>query len=52
MEEKALKKGYRYVKIGNTTEVLVPFGKDGKPTKEGKRRIEMIENVLCVSKKK
>ena len=52
MEEKALKKGYRYVKIGNSTEILVPFGKDGKPTKDGKRRIEIMENMLGVSKKK
>ena len=39
-EAKLIKEGWRYYKINDRLRVLVPFGKDGKPTKKGKRMIE------------
>lgn len=45
-EKEKLSKGYRYVKVNDRTEVLVPCDKNGKPTKEGLARIKKLKSVL------
>lgn len=45
-EAKLIKEGWRYYKINDRLRVLVPFGKDGKPTKKGRRMIENRKNAI------
>lgn len=45
-ERKLIKEGWRYYKINDRIQVLVPFGGDGKPTERGREMIEIQEN-LC-----
>jgi hypothetical protein len=46
MEQRYIKNGHKYVKITDSIKVLVPFGKDGKPTKDGDRIIRNIKEKL------
>lgn len=41
-EERLIENGYRWYKVNGRFMILVPFGKDGKPTKKGQ---QMINNV-------
>ena len=45
-EKRLLKEGYRWYKVNERIRVLVPFGKDGKPTKQGERMIELQRSLL------
>ena len=45
-ERKAIAKGYRNIKVGKRTEILVPCDKDGNPTAIGRRKIEMMREHL------
>lgn len=45
-ERKLIKEGWRYYKINDRIQVLVPFGEDGKPTERGREMIE-IQEKLC-----
>lgn len=40
-ERKLIKEGWRYYKINDIIQVLVPFGEDGKPTERGQKMIEI-----------
>lgn len=50
IDEERKKKGWRLVRINKNTEMLVPCGKDGKPTKEGLARIERMLNHISAPK--
>lgn len=45
-ENRLLKEGYRWYKINDRIRVLIPFGKDGKPTEKGLRMIELQRSLL------
>lgn len=45
-ELQRIKEGWRFYKVNNRLKVLVPFGKDGKPTKQGMRIIEAQNRLL------
>lgn len=40
VEEQRLKKGWKFVRINKTTQILVECGKDGQPNQNGLKRIE------------
>lgn len=42
VEKKDTKKGYRYIRVSPRISVHVPCDKDGKPTEEGRRRIQLL----------
>ena len=44
LEAKRKKAGWRYVKVDARLQVFVPCDENGKPTKEGKERIERVIN--------
>lgn len=44
VERNHLAKGWRYVQVTKNIQVLVPCDKNGKPTKEGQRRIDEVIN--------
>ena len=41
-----IKQGWRYVDIAKNLKMFVPCDKDGKPTKEGKEKIEQRLKLL------
>ena len=43
IERKKIKAGYRWYKVNDRTRILVPFGQDGKPTKDGWRQINIFK---------
>lgn len=45
IERKRIKEGWRFYKINERMQVLVPFGKDGKPTEKGMKMIEMQKEL-------
>lgn len=47
-EEEKLKNGWKYIQVGNTTKILVPCNKDGKPTEDGIRRINKLKEILGI----
>ena len=47
LEEKRIKQGWRYYKINERNQVLVPY-KNGKPTAQGLKIIAQQENILGV----
>lgn len=47
-EHEKIKDGWRYYKINERLQILVPFGKNGKPTKEGKRMIEVQKRAYGI----
>ena len=40
--------GYRWYKINERNKIFIPFGKDGKPTKEGYAAIERYKSYLGI----
>ena len=48
IEEKRMKKGWRYVKITPTYQVFVPCDKKGNPTDDGLRRINRQKQLLGI----
>ena len=48
LELKKIKEGYKYVPICKKMKILVPFGKDGKPTKEAQERIEAKKKLYGI----
>ena len=48
IENKNLKKGYRWIKINERNKIFVPCDKKGKPTKEGERKIQLFKNALGI----
>lgn len=42
IEKKESKEGYRYVRVSPRISVHVPCDKNGNPTKEGRRRIQLL----------
>lgn len=49
LEIEKLKKGYKWYKVDDKNTILVPFGKDGKPTEHGLKMIELVKNSLSIS---
>ena len=45
LEESRIRKGWRWVKVNHYTTILVPFGKNGEPTKEGLKRIAKFNKL-------
>lgn len=45
-EQKELKDGWQYYKVNNRLKILVPYGSDGKPTKQGLRMIEIHKQII------
>lgn len=45
-EQRLFEKGWRWVKVSDTLKVFVPCDKDGKPTKEGERKIKLRKEIL------
>lgn len=43
LEAKQAKHGYQWYKINDRLKVFIPFGKNGKPTLEGMRKIEILK---------
>lgn len=43
-----IKKGWRWIKVGTRTQILVPCDKDGKPTQDGLQRIQRLKKNLCI----
>ena len=48
IEKKKEKMGYRWYKINERNKIFIPFGKDGKPTKEGDAAIERYKAYLGI----
>ena len=48
IEKKQEKMGYRWYKINERNKIFIPFGKDGKPTKEGYAAIERYKACLGI----
>lgn len=47
-EKKRLKQGWRWIRVSNLSKILVPCDKNGKPTKEGQRRIDVLRNKVNI----
>ena len=45
-EKKLKRKGYRWYKINNRTQVFVQCDKKGKPTADGQKTIEKIKKIV------
>ena len=45
-ETEYTKKGWRYVRISNTTQVFVPCDEEGKPTLKGEETIKRYKEYL------
>lgn len=48
MERERIKKGWRWVKVGTRSKILVPCDKKGNPTQDGLRRIERMKQNLGI----
>lgn len=48
MERERIKQGWRWVKVGTRSKILVPCDKKGNPTKDGLRRIERMKQNLGI----
>lgn len=48
IEKKKEKNGYRWYRINERNKILVPFGKDGQPTKEGWKHINDFKAHLGI----
>lgn len=48
IENKNLKKGYRWIKINERNKIFVPCDKKGNPTKEGLHKINMLKLSLGI----
>ena len=48
IENKNLKKGYRWIEINERNKIFVPCDKKGNPTKEGERKIQLFKNALGI----
>lgn len=48
IEQKNEKKGYRWIKINERNKIFVPCDKNGDPTEEGQRRIQLLKNALGI----
>lgn len=42
------KNGYRWIKINPRNRIFVPCDKNGKPTKDGQRKIEILKQYLGI----
>ena len=51
IERKRLAQGWKYIRIDDRTEVLVPCDKNGKPTREGLMKIERHKAELFTKSK-
>jgi hypothetical protein len=49
LEEKRLSEGWKFVQISRNTQICVPCGKSGKPTKEGLRRIRIMKELCGIT---
>lgn len=47
-EKEQIEKGWKWVKVGARTQVLVPCDDDGNPTEIGLRQIEKIKKILGI----
>ena len=48
IEQKQTKKGYRWIKINERNSIFVPCDKNGDPTEEGQRRIQLFKNAIGI----
>ena len=48
MERERIKQGWRWVKVGTRSKILVPCDKKGNPTQDGLQRIERIKRNLGI----
>lgn len=46
LEEERINNGWRWVKLSETKQILVPFGKNGKPTQQGKQMLDKAISLL------
>lgn len=44
-EKKNVKKGYRWIRISQVTQIHVPCDENGNPSKEGLRRINILKKA-------
>lgn len=47
-EKEKINRGWRYVKVGNVTKILVPCDKNGNPTIDGLKRISQLKKMLGI----
>lgn len=47
-EQQRMKKGWRWIKVGAQTRILVPCDKKGNPTEEGKRKIDRLKQNIFI----
>lgn len=45
-EERQIKHGWRWIKVGKITQIFVPCDKDGNPTPDGQKRIERLKKNM------
>lgn len=48
IEQKKIRQGWRWVRISKLSKILVPCDKNGKPTKEGQKRIDTVKNNINI----
>lgn len=48
IESKKIEQGWRWIRISYLSKILVPCDKNGKPTKEGQRRIDVLRNKVNI----
>lgn len=48
IERERIKQGWRWVKVGTISKILVPCDKKGNPTQDGLRRIERMKQNLGI----
>jgi len=48
MERERIRQGWRWVKVGTHSKILVPCDKKGNPTQDGLRRIERMKQNLGI----
>lgn len=48
IEKNNLNKGYRWVKVNERNKIFVPCDKNGAPTEEGQRRIQLFKNAIGI----
>lgn len=48
IEKERIANGWRWVKVGKRTQILIPCDSEGNPTKDGLERIERMKKTLSV----
>lgn len=48
IEKRKLEQGWRWVRIGKLSKILVPCDKNGKPTLDGQKQIDNVRNTINI----